>query len=121
MEEFWRACMNMMMGSGGVLMMLVMILFWLGVVALVVLAIRWLWRQQAGSDPRSAEEPLEILRRRYAAGEIDQEEFERCRAAAEQAISEPFPDAEDATLDVYTDSETARPWTRADHLDPTLA
>lgn len=86
MEEFWRACMNMMMGSGGVLMMLVMILFWLGVAALVVLAIRWLWRQQVGRHPRSAEEPLEILRRRYAAGEIDQDEFEtRKRSLSESS------------------------------------
>jgi len=78
MEEFWRACMNMMMGSGGVLMMLFMILFWVGVVVLVVLGIRWLWRQQ-DDRPRSSESPLEILRRRYAAGEIDQEEFDKRR------------------------------------------
>lgn len=79
MEEFWRACMNMMMGSGGVLMMLVMILFWVGVIALVVLGIRWLWRQQDGRRPATGEDPLEILRRRYAAGEIDQDEFEKRR------------------------------------------
>lgn len=84
MEEFWRACMNMMMGSGGVLMMLVMVLFWVGVAALVVLAIRWLWRQQVGRHPRGAEDPLETLRRRYAAGEIDQDEFE----ARKRSLSE---------------------------------
>lgn len=78
MEEFWRACMNMMMGSGGVLMMLFMILFWVGVVVLVVLGIRWL-RRRHDDRPRSSESPLEILRRRYAAGEIDQEEFEKRR------------------------------------------
>lgn len=86
MEEFWRTCMNMMMGSGGVLMMLVMILFWVGVVALVVLGIRWLWRQEAGSHTRSADEPLTILQRRYAAGEIDHDEFEsRRRSLSESA------------------------------------
>lgn len=48
---------------------------------------------------------------------IEQEEFERSRQAAEQAIGEPFPEAEDAALDVYTDVTVDRPWTRAP--DPT--
>ena len=53
--------------------------------------------------------------------QYDQEEFERCRAAAEQAIAEPYPDGPDAVLDVYTDADAPRPWTRADHPDPALA
>jgi pyruvate dehydrogenase E1 component alpha subunit/2-oxoisovalerate dehydrogenase E1 component alpha subunit len=52
---------------------------------------------------------------------IDDEEFERCRAAAEQAITEPMPEAEDAVLDVYTDAHAPRPWTRSDEPDPALA
>jgi len=62
-------------------MMLFMILFWVCVivrVVLVVLGIRRLSRQH-GDRPRSGEAPLEILRRRHAAGEIDQEEFEKRR------------------------------------------
>lgn len=89
MEEFWRACTNMMMGSGGVLMMLVMVLFWVGIIALVVLAIRWLWRQQAGSHPRTADEPLEILQRRYAAGEIDHDEFETRKRSLSESSTRP--------------------------------
>lgn len=84
MEEFWRACMNMMMGSGGVSMMLFMILFWIGVVVLVVLGIRWLWRQQDGRRAGPGEDSAEILRRRYAAGEISEEEFERRRRSLDE-------------------------------------
>jgi len=64
--------------------------FWVGLIALIVLAIRWLLRQDraasqaqrdaagVGSGP-PADDPLEILRRRYAAGEIDDEEYQRRR------------------------------------------
>jgi putative membrane protein len=84
MEEIWRACMNMTMGAGGVLMMIAMILFWVGLLALVVLGIRWLWRQQGGTGRSRDEDPMEILRRRYAAGEIDHEEFERRRRSLQE-------------------------------------
>ena len=61
--------------------------FWGGLIVLIFLAIRWLLRQDRaggrGSDGPSggppAEDPLEILRRRYAAGEIDDEEYARRR------------------------------------------
>jgi putative membrane protein len=57
--------------------------FWVAIIALIVVAIRWLIRQDrrstdGGSLPR-ADDPLEILRRRYAAGEIDDEEYQRRR------------------------------------------
>jgi putative membrane protein len=79
MGEFWHACLNLMMGSGGALMMLAMILFWIGVVALVVLGARWLLRRGDLSRKDGAEDPLRILERRFAAGEIDREEFEQRR------------------------------------------
>ncbi len=47
MHEFWRMCSDMMMGSGGVLMMGAMVLFWLAILVFVVLSIRWLWRRLA--------------------------------------------------------------------------
>jgi len=52
---------------------------------------------------------------------IEADEFERCRAASEQAIGEPFPHGPDAVYDVYPDATASRPWTRADVPDPTLA
>jgi putative membrane protein len=61
--------------------------FWGGLIVLIFLGIRWLLRQDrrgsqgsggsAGGPP--AEDPYEILRRRYAAGEIDDEEYARRR------------------------------------------
>lgn len=52
---------------------------------------------------------------------IDEEEFERCRLAAEQAVAEPMPEPRDAVLDVYSDAHAPPPWTRAEQPDPALA
>ncbi len=61
------------------------------VVVLLFLAFRWLTRQggaQAGAPPAATpsappaprpDDPLEILRQRYARGEIEDEEYERRR------------------------------------------
>jgi len=63
------------------------VVFWGGLIVLIILGIRWLLRQDRAASnahgrsmggPQS-EDPLEILRRRYAAGEIDDEEYERRR------------------------------------------
>jgi putative membrane protein len=60
-------------GPWGVAMMLMMFVFWGAVLMAVMVGIRWLIRQsQAGRvDPA-----LDILRQRYARGEINREEFE---------------------------------------------
>jgi len=63
--------MEMGMGGSGV-MWLFFILFWILLIAGVVIVIRWLLRSKA-------ESPLEILQRRYARGEIDQETYARMR------------------------------------------
>ena len=70
------AAMSWMGSAWGVGMMLIMLVFWGGVIAGVVLGIRWLVRQSAESGMGSA---LEILRQRYARGEINREEFEARR------------------------------------------
>lgn len=62
-----------MWGAWGVVMMLGMFLFWALVVGAIVLGIRWLVRQGRGPAPDAA---LDILRQRYARGEIGREEFE---------------------------------------------
>ena len=60
-------------GAWGIGMMLFMLLFWGLVIVGIVLGIRWLVSQ--GKDSRS-DSALEILRQRYARGEINKEEFE---------------------------------------------
>ena len=60
-------------GAWGIGMMLFMLLFWGLVIVGVVLGIRWLISQ--GKESRS-DSALEILRQRYARGEINKEEFE---------------------------------------------
>jgi putative membrane protein len=67
------------------------ILMWAAIVVLIVAvlvaAFRWLWRTadrqgggEAGRGPIARpDDPLEILRGRYARGEIDDEEYERRR------------------------------------------
>lgn len=54
---------------------LMMFLFWGGVVFLVI----WLARSLINPAEREKDEPLEIARRRYAAGEISREEFDQIR------------------------------------------
>jgi putative membrane protein len=75
----WQWGMHPMMfmwGAGGLVMMLMMLVFWGFVIAGLVLGIRWLARQGRGEG---RDEALEILRQRYARGEIDKQEFETRR------------------------------------------
>lgn len=56
-----------------------MVLWWLFWIALLVLLVVVIWRLVEGRGGRtggSEESALEILKRRYARGEIDREEFE---------------------------------------------
>ncbi|MGZ5982634.1 MAG: SHOCT domain-containing protein [Isosphaeraceae bacterium] len=61
-------------GSGWLWMVPMMILFWGGVIALAVFAVR------AYNGPRRPGDPaIETLRRRLAAGEISQEDFDKTK------------------------------------------
>jgi len=62
-----------MWGMWGLGIGLMMLLFWGVVIVGLVLAIRWLVGQ--GRPPQS-DRALDILRQRYASGEIGKEEFE---------------------------------------------
>lgn len=64
-------------GAWGFGVMVMMFFFWSLVIVGLVLGIRWLVRQgdDARGEPR-ADRPLQILRERYARGEIGKEEFE---------------------------------------------
>ncbi len=72
----WQWSMHPMMwmwGAGGLVMMLMMLVFWGLVIAGLVIGLRWLIGQ--GHLTRH-DEAFEILRQRYARGEIDKQEFE---------------------------------------------
>jgi putative membrane protein len=62
-----------------VLFFVLAIAFWGGLLALIFLGIRWLLRQSANDRrdvPSSEDTALELLRQRYARGEIDSTEYE---------------------------------------------
>jgi putative membrane protein len=74
-------------GILGIVMLLVVVSFWALVIVGLVYGVRWLIRADRNSrlggpsgpsGPRP-DDPLEILRQRYARGEIDDEEYERRR------------------------------------------
>ncbi len=65
-------------GAGAMLLgSLMMLVFWGGVIALVV----WAVRQFSGRPAGPGEDPAAILKRRLAAGEITQEQYEQSRRA----------------------------------------
>lgn len=61
-------------GSAWLWMVPMMVLFWGGVIALVV------WGMRAFAGPRATADPaMQALRHRLAVGEISQEEFEKTK------------------------------------------
>jgi putative membrane protein len=69
----WHWEMHPMWWGWGIGMMAMMFLFWALVILGLIVGIRWLVGQGKVSPSDSA---LEILRQRYARGEINKEEFE---------------------------------------------
>ena len=70
-----------MMGWGygtGWIWHILMIAFWIAVIVGIIFLIRWfvISAGTGGRAARSEDSPLEILKRRYARGEIDKKEFE---------------------------------------------
>lgn len=73
----------MMDGMGMMGMMIVMFLFGLLLIALFVLivvaVVKWLWGSKMPFFVSDRENALEILKKRYAKGEIGKEEYERIK------------------------------------------
>jgi len=55
---------------------LMMLLFWILIIAGIVLLVRWFINEGKLKGLRTEETPLDILEKRYASGEIDREQFE---------------------------------------------
>jgi putative membrane protein len=71
------------MGMGGMMLwMLIWGLVGVGLLVLAVVGVVWLVRHtnSRGEVDAAAESPEEVLRRRYAAGELDEDEYLRRRA-----------------------------------------
>lgn len=60
----------------GFLGMVIMMLFWVLIIVGVVLVIRWLLNQGTRNSSGTEENALDVLKRRYARGEIDKETFD---------------------------------------------
>ena len=75
--------MDMMNNGYGGLMMggmwLLSVLFWILIIAGVVMIVRWLTERNGQGKISPAESPLDILKTRYAKGEIDKETFEKMK------------------------------------------
>lgn len=73
-----------MMGGGyGLLGGVMMLVFWVAVIALIVYGIRWFNDGGPGTGAGRRSDALDILRDRFARGEIDEDEFKRRKAALE--------------------------------------
>jgi putative membrane protein len=70
---------GLLMALGG----LSMLAFWGALIVGIVLLIRWASGPSAGQGSRPSEPAIEILKRRYASGEITGEEYEQMRKRLE--------------------------------------
>lgn len=69
-----------MMWFGGWWMALWMLLFWAGLILLVVWAVRAVSGEGRGANGAGRSNALRILEERFARGEIDRDEFEERRS-----------------------------------------
>ena len=72
---------------GGWVMMISMILFWVLVIVGIVILIRWLATRTPGvfpGAPAGGPSAIEILKQRYALGEITREQFQQMRRDLEE-------------------------------------
>ena len=67
----------MMWGNQGFMGVGYMWIFWIAVIVGIVFLVKWIVEQSRPAEGKSEESSLEILKKRYARGEIDKEEFEQ--------------------------------------------
>ena len=71
------------MMTGGIFSFVMGLLLIFLFVAVVILAVKWLWREKTPFVRWGGDSALDVLKRRYASGEISKEEFERVRKDVE--------------------------------------
>lgn len=59
-------------------------LFWIVFIVLVVIIVRIITDKSSGQSDSRPEDPLDILKQRYARGEISKDEFESMKQALEK-------------------------------------
>ncbi|MFI5323345.1 MAG: SHOCT domain-containing protein [Thermodesulfobacteriota bacterium] len=65
------------MNGGMGIWMLFNMLFWIPAIIVIVLLIVWAIRKTGGNGPKTGEDnALDVLKKRYARGEINKEEYE---------------------------------------------
>jgi putative membrane protein len=74
-SDCWQGWMHGM-GFGGVIMML---LFWVLIVVGIIMLFGWLRKGKMTEFSGQRETPLDVLKRRYAQGEIGKDEFDRMK------------------------------------------
>jgi len=66
-----------MFGFGGGAGEIFMVLWWVVIIAAIVLLVRWLMQFSPGV--RSGKDALDILKERYARGDLSRDEYEKMR------------------------------------------
>ncbi len=54
-------------------------IFWIAIIVGIILLVKWIVQQSRPGGQQQGENSLEILKKRYARGEIDKEEYDRIR------------------------------------------
>ncbi len=70
--------MGLMMTGGAFSFLIGLFLIFIFIVV-VVAAVRWLWGEKTSFIRWSGESAFDVLKKRYASGEVGREEFERVR------------------------------------------